>query len=194
GGNLLSTQLNGGLDQGTAIPIDYDAQYIPTVCQLYAGLQVISILATSAMGGAGTDFGYSGVGLIPREIVQPGMTAANQVRNRPLLCAGAVLRCVLNASSAGTLLTLVDVNHSTALTITLASLGGALDVNFRSTVYNLAPGVSAGQYDCTITFNQNKSISVQVGDTSVTIPAGTTPIENVYVANGARLHSVQYLG
>lgn len=184
--NGISTNQFGGVaEQGNLnmATMEWEGIILPSRCQLYAGLHVLGIITNTSSGGTGTDFGICGFGLIPRIESNAsndinGKTSFNYV---PFM-RNMELSLTLNLFSTGIPLRIRAATDGTDLLSINYTSGGALTVTRGSDApVTLGASVVVGAYSCRIRYNSDKSISVAVGSVSATLPAGTAPLQNMYV-------------
>ncbi|MEB5978971.1 tail fiber/spike domain-containing protein [Enterobacter vonholyi] len=182
---IQTNQYAGTIEQGNSnhATIDWEGIHVPSRCKLYAGLHCMGTLSNTSMGGTGTDFALAGYGLIPRV----ESTASNDTNGKlPYsyvpFCKNTELIVNLNLFTSGFALRLRAATDGVDLLIINYTLGGALTVNRAGeSPVTLGATVSAGSYNCRIRYLDDKSMTVTVGSLSVTLPASTTPLQNMYV-------------
>ncbi len=199
-GSAVGAEFGGQINQYNNVStIDWDACYIPPRCKLYAGLHVIGMLASTATTGAsGEGFALSGFGLVPRIETGSGMVDSNEIRNFNVICTNSEISfdLFLNAGVTGTQFTLKGCSNNTSvINIDWAGAGAALTLTTSlGGSYTIAAAVAAGVYRARLKFNSDKSISVNVGSASITVPAGTSPWPNMYVGTLGSRYNVKYTG
>lgn len=197
-GSAVGTEFGGQMNQYNNVSsTDWDACYIPPRCKLYAGLHVFGMLTSTATTGAsGEGFALSGLGLVPRTEHGTGMVDANELRNFNVVCTNSEITFELPLFTIGTQFTLKGCSNNTAiinlewngtgtaLTLT-TSLGGS---------YTIAASVTPAVYRARMKFNADKTISVNIGASSFTVPAAASPWPNMYVGTLGQRYSIKYLG
>lgn len=197
-GSSLETSYGGYVNQGNSItPIDWDALHIPERCQLYAGLHVPGWLSNTSIAGAlGEGFGFSGVGLVPREMVGTGRVTNTEIRNLDMVSANSELTFMLPLFSPGTQFTLKGAsNNSAIINLEWAGTGTPLNVTTSlGNTYQVAASVSPAVYRARMKFNSDKTITVTVGASSVTVPAPASAWPNMYVGSLGQPYTIKYVG
>lgn len=176
---------------------DWDACYIPERCKLYAGLQVVGILTSTAIDfAAGDGFALSGFGLVPRIESGAGVADAGVIRNFNPVCTNSEVSFDLALFAAGVQFTLKGCsNDSTIINLSWAGPGGALTLTTPlGGSFTVAGSVISGVYRSILKFNSDKSISVKVGDAAITVPSGASPWPNMYVSTPGQSYNVRYKG
>lgn len=197
-GSAVGTEFGGQINQFNNISsIDWDACYVPPRCKLYAGLHVIGMLASTATtGAAGEGFALSGLGLVPRVEHGTGMVDSNELRNFNVICTNSEITFDLALFTVGTQFTLKGCSNNTAV-INLEWNGTGTALNLTTSLggsYTIASSVTPAVYRVRLKFNADKTISVNVGAASITVPAGTSPWPNMYVGTLGQRYSIKYLG
>jgi Lysophospholipase L1 and related esterases len=180
-----TNQYAGTIDQGNAnlASMDWEGVFVPSRCKLYAGLHCMGILSSTALGGAGSDFALAGYGLIPRV----ESTASNDTNGKLSysyvpFCKNTELMLNLNLFASGVALRLRAATDGTDLLIINYTAGGALTVNRAGeSPVTIGATITTGTYNCRVRYLDNKTMIVTVGTLSVTLPATTSPLQNMYV-------------
>jgi hypothetical protein len=182
---IQTNQYAGTIEQGNSnlATIDWEGIHVPVRCKLFAGLHCMGMLSNTSMGGTGTDFALAGYGLIPRVEA----TVSNDINGKlPYsyvpFCKNTELSVNLNLFSSGIALRLRAATDGTDLMIINYTLGGVLTAaRAGESSVTIGATVTAGCYNCLIRYLDDKSMVITVGSLSVTLPATTTPLPNMYV-------------
>ncbi|HBN7128701.1 TPA: hypothetical protein L3381_000986 [Escherichia coli] len=197
-GSANGSEFGGQINQFNSVSTtDWEACYIPPRCKLYAGLHVFGMLASTATtGAAGEGFSLSGLGLVPRTEQGSGMTNSNELRNFNVVCTNSEITFDLPLFSTGTQFTLKGCSNNTAV-INLEWNGTGTALNLTTAIggtYAIAASVTPAVYRTRLKFNADKTITVNSGSASTTIPAGPSPWPNMYVGTLGQCYSIKYLG
>lgn len=197
-GSAIGAEFGGRINQyNNVTTTDWDACYIPDRCKMYAGLHVFGLLTSTAEAGASADgFSLSGIGLVPRVESGFGMTDSNELRNFNVICTNSEITFDLPLFSVGTQFTLKGCSNNAAV-INLEWSGSGTALNITTSLggsYTIAASVTPAVYRARMKFNADKSITVQVGAASITVPAGTSPWPNMYVGTLGQRYTVKYIG
>lgn len=182
---IATNQFGGVVEQGNGnlATIDWEAVYLPSKCQLYAGLHVIGIVTNTSMGGTGTDFAICGYGLVPRVEANSandinGKISYNYVPFMP----STELSTTLNLFATGNALSLRAASDGTALLTLGYTLNGALTVTRAGeSAVTIGSTISPACYNCRIRYMPDKTIIISVGTLSTTLTATSAPLPNMYV-------------
>jgi len=183
--SLSDVRLSGTIDQYRTDATDESAYFVPQICKLLPGLHVINLLNHTASGG--TTSSFSGIKLIKRQDTGAGYPANSGFDAARLIHANdVVVKDVYVNGSVGAsavLLTLRDTRTQAQQTVTVSNSAGTITVGMANgTTATLGTGVQTGFYTLTVTLNNDRTITVQLGALSVTTTAASTPLSTSFVS------------
>lgn len=182
--SLSDVRLSGTIDQYRTDATDESAYFIPEICKLLPGLHVINLLNHTASGGAASSF--SGVKLIKRQETGAGYPANSGFDAARLIHVNdVVIKDVYVNSTAGAsavLLTLRDTRSQNQQTVTVSNSAGTITVGMANGATATLGTVQTGFYTLTVTLNNDRTITVQMGALIVTTSAAATPLSTSFIS------------
>lgn len=183
--SLSDPRLSGTLDQLRSGGTDENAFYVPPVCKLLPGMQIINILNHSASGGISSSF--SGLMLLNRRDVSSGyVDGSGYTQSRPIMVGDEItFSCYVN-NSVGVnenLFVLTETLNKTTAWLTLNNGAGTITLGMNGgATLTVATGVQTGMYNVRLTLNTNRTVSILFGSVNATTAAATTPLATCYVS------------
>lgn len=182
--SLSDVRLSGTIDQYRTDATDESAYFIPEICKLLPGLHVINLLNHTASGGAASSF--SGVKLIKRQETGAGYPANSGFDAARLIHVNdVVIKDVYVNSTAGAsavLLTLRDTRSQNQQTVTVSNSAGTITVGMANGATATLGTAQTGFYTLTVTLNNDRTITVQMGALIVTTSAAATPLSTSFIS------------
>lgn len=182
---VWTNQFNGAVNQASTLStINWEAVYLPTKCELYAGLHVMGMLGDSGSLGAG-DYAISGWGLLPRTEAGAAYDAHGKVGFPYMpICNGIELNTVVPFFNSGTIIELCASVDGTSILKIEGQINGKITITTRggpSHELTGAANVQAGSYPLRLRFHHGTTnLSISFGTLSMTIPVAET-FPNMFV-------------
>lgn len=183
--SLSDPRLSGTLDQLRIGGTDENAFYVPQICKLLPGLQLINILNHSASGGVSSSF--SGIILFSRRDVSSGyVDGSGYAQSRPIMVGDEItFSCYVNAGDGvnENLFVLTETLNTTTAWLTLNNSAGTITLGMNGgATLTVATGVQTGMYNVRLTLNTNRTVSILFGAVSATTAAASSPLATCYVS------------
>lgn len=183
--SLSDPRLSGTLDQLRSGGTDENAFYLPAVCKLLPGLQVINVLNHSASGGISSSF--SGLILFNRRDVSSGyIDGSGYTQSRPIMVGDEItFSCYVNGAVGvnENLFVLTETLNKTTAWLTLNNGAGTITLGMNGgTTLTVATGVQTGMYNVRLTLNTNRTVGILFGSINMTTAAAPTPLATSYVS------------
>ena len=183
--SLSDPRLSGTLDQLRTGGTDENAFYVPQICKLLPGLQLINILNHSSSGGISSSF--SGIILLSRRDVSSGyVDGSGNTQSRPIMVGDEItFSCYVNAAAGvnDNLFVLTETLNTTTAWLTLNNGAGTITLGMNGgATLKVATGVQTGMYNVRLTLNTNRTVSILFGAVSATTAAASSPLATCYVS------------
>lgn len=183
--SLSDLRLSGTLDQLRIGGTDENAFYVPQICKLLPGLQLINILNHSASGGISSSF--SGIILFSRRDVSSGyIDGSGNTQSRPIMVGDEItFSCHVNAGAGvnENLFVLTETLNTTTAWLTLNNSAGTITLGMNGgATLTVATGVQSGMYNVRLTLNTNRTVGILFGAVSATTAAASSPLATCYVS------------
>ena len=178
-GSQTDASFSGELDLLNGLSVDKRGAVAPSVCNLFAGLNIVGVYTGPGAPLGANKMALGGISLISRmdriEAFSRHLDAVKySATGRNVMIGDTLSRTVEIGSPDQYLLQLSQLANDTAPWLYVVKIGSDIVVNLYGAQTVVAAGIASGVYALEVTLNVDRTVKVVLGATTVTTPAASS--------------------